>query len=66
MRDGLISLVQELGFEPHNVELRIAFGTKDTAWTNHRLAARRLRLAFVAGVAAAGWHAAVSANASST
>jgi hypothetical protein len=29
-------VMQEFGFEPHTVELRIAFGTKEAAWTNHR------------------------------
>lgn len=29
---------QEFGFEPHEVQLRIAFGTGDCAWTNHRRA----------------------------
>ena len=27
---------QEFGFEPHEVQFRIAFGTGDSAWTNHR------------------------------
>ncbi|GAB4821602.1 hypothetical protein N2152v2_008648 [Parachlorella kessleri] len=26
---------KEFGFEPHPVELRVAFGTGDSAWTNH-------------------------------
>lgn len=30
------SLPQEFGFEPHEVEFRIAFGTGESAWTNHR------------------------------
>lgn len=36
----LPAALQEFGFEPHEVQLRIAFGTGKSAWTNHRCGVR--------------------------
>ena len=40
-----LAFFREFGFEPHPVELRIAFGTGAAAWTNHSDSALAARLA---------------------
>lgn len=42
VRGNSPALLQEFGFETHNVEMRIAFGRDGSAWTNHRLILKNL------------------------